>query len=105
SLVFFPVDNEQLICYAKTTDEPDNTVVVVVNLDPAHVQSGWIEVDLEVLRIDADRPYQVHDLITGARYLWNGAHNVVALDPSRSPAHIFRVRRRVHREHDFDYFM
>ncbi|HXX85252.1 MAG TPA: alpha-1,4-glucan--maltose-1-phosphate maltosyltransferase [Casimicrobiaceae bacterium] len=105
SLVFFPVDNEQIICYAKTTDEPDNAVVVVVNLDPAHVQSGWIEVDLEALDIDADRSYQMHDLITGARHLWSGARNFVALDPSRSPAHIFRVRRRVHREHDFDYFM
>ena len=49
--------------------------------------------------------YQVHDLITGARFLWHGARNFVQLDPHRSPAHVFRVHRRVHREHDFDYFL
>jgi len=105
SLVFFPVDNEQIVAYAKTSDEPDNAVVMVVNLDPAHAQSGWVELDLEALGIETDRAYQMHDVLTGARYLWSGARNFVALDPSRSPAHIFRVRRRVHREHDFDYFM
>jgi starch synthase (maltosyl-transferring) len=46
----------------------------------------------------------MHDLLTGARYLWNGRRNFVSLDPARVPAHVFRVRRRVHTERDFDYF-
>ena len=29
----------------------------------------------------------------------------VVLDPQRSPAHVFRVRRRLRREQDFDYFL
>jgi starch synthase (maltosyl-transferring) len=29
----------------------------------------------------------------------------VALDPQQAPAHIFRLRRRVRSEQDFDYFM
>jgi starch synthase (maltosyl-transferring) len=29
----------------------------------------------------------------------------VELDPNTAPAHIFRLRHRVHTEHDFDYFM
>ena len=57
------------------------------------------------LAIEADRQFQVHDLLTDARYLWSGARNFVQLDPARSPAHIFRVRRRVRTEHDFDYFL
>jgi len=105
SLAFFPVDNEQIICYAKTTPDLDNAVVVVVNLDPMHTQSGWVELDLQALGIDAQTSYQMHDVLTGARYLWNGARNFVALDPARSPAHLFRLRRRVHSEQDFDYFM
>ncbi len=37
--------------------------------------------------------YQVHDLLTDARYTWHGSRNYVELDPSTQPAHIFRVRR------------
>jgi starch synthase (maltosyl-transferring) len=46
----------------------------------------------------------VHDLITDARYLWQGARNYVSLDPQRVPAHVLRLRRRLRREQDFDYF-
>jgi starch synthase (maltosyl-transferring) len=48
---------------------------------------------------------QVHDLLTGARYLWQGARNYVELNPSVLPEHIFKVRRRVRTERDFDYFL
>ena len=37
--------------------------------------------------------YQVHDLLTDARYLWRGGRNYVELNPQVQPAHIFRVRR------------
>jgi starch synthase (maltosyl-transferring) len=47
----------------------------------------------------------VHDLLTGARYLWHGPRNFVQLDPHYAPAHVFRLRRRVRTEHDFDYFL
>jgi len=47
----------------------------------------------------------MHDLLTGARYLWTGSRNFVRLDPNGAPAHVFRLRRRVRREADFDYFM
>jgi starch synthase (maltosyl-transferring) len=47
----------------------------------------------------------VHDLLTGARYLWRGAENFVRLDPQHVPAAIFRLRRRIRSEQDFDYFM
>jgi starch synthase (maltosyl-transferring) len=105
SLRFFPTDNEQLICYAKSTDDGSNQIVCVVNLDPHNTHSGWVDLDLAALGIEPAIPYQMHDLITGARFLWQGARNFVQLDPQRSPAHVFRVHRRVHREHDFDYFM
>lgn len=105
SLRFHPVDNEQLICYSKRSDDLDNIVLVVANLDPHHLQSGYVDLPLEDFGIDAARPYQLHDLLSGARYLWHGARNYVALDPQRSAAHIFRLRRRVATERDFDYFM
>ena len=103
-LSFFPVDNDQLIGYGKTSPDRSNVIVAVVNLDPHHAQSGWIELDLEWLGLKQGESYQMHDLLTGARYLWNGPRNFVVLDPARVPAHVFRVRRHVRNERDFDYF-
>jgi starch synthase (maltosyl-transferring) len=104
-LSFVPIDNDELICYAKVDAASDNAVLVVVNLDPRNPQSGWVTLDLAVLGLDAERAFQVHDLLTDARYLWTGARNFVRLDPARVPAHIFRVRRSVRTERDFDYFL
>jgi starch synthase (maltosyl-transferring) len=105
SLRFHPVDNDQLICYSKQTEDLANVIIVVVNLSPHYTHSGWVELDLEPLGIDAAEPYQVHDLLTDARYLWSGRRNYVELNPRTVPAHVFRVRRRIRTERDFDYYM
>jgi starch synthase (maltosyl-transferring) len=104
-LRFFDTDNDQLIAYGKTTEDLANAIVCIVNLDPSHVHSGWVTLDLAVLGIDPGAQYQMHDLLTGAHFLWSGSRNFVQLDPARVPAHVFRVRRRVHHEQDFDYFV
>ena len=44
-------------------------------------------------------------MLTDARYLWHGPRNFVQLDPERTPAHLFVLRRRVRTERDFDYFL
>jgi starch synthase (maltosyl-transferring) len=104
-LRFHRIENESLIAYSKTTPDGTDCVLSVVNLDPHHTQAGWLDLDLAALGLPADRPFQVHDLLSGARFLWNGPRNFVSLDPGHSPAHIFRVRRRVRTERDFDYFL
>jgi len=104
-LRFFPIDNDQLLAYGKQSEDGANLIVCVVNLNPHHAHAGWVELDLGWLGIEPDKPFQVHDLLSGARYLWTGPRNYVQLDPQRSPAHVFRVRRRLHREQDFDYFL
>lgn len=80
-------------------------VLIVVNLDPHHAHTGWVDLDLAALGLAADQPYQVHDLLTDERYLWQGGRNYVALDPATVPAHVFSVRRRVRREQDFEYYL
>jgi starch synthase (maltosyl-transferring) len=105
SLRFYPVDNDEIICYSKATADHSNVILVVVNLDPYHTQSGWLELPLEELRLDPHQPFQVHDLLTDARYLWHGPRCYVELNPLSVPTHIFRVRHRIRREQDFDYFM
>jgi starch synthase (maltosyl-transferring) len=104
-LAFHSIDNDQLLAYTKKTEDGANLLLMVVNLDPHHVQSGWLDLPLEHLAIAVDRPFQVHDLLTDARYLWNGPRNFVQLDPASAPAHVFRIRKKVRSEADFDYFM
>jgi starch synthase (maltosyl-transferring) len=105
SLRFHQVDNDQLIAYSKATGDLSDIIIVIVNLDPHYKQSGWIELPLDDFQLASHQPYQVHDLLTDARYLWHGARNYVELNPSVLPAHIFKVRRRVRTERDFDYFL
>jgi starch synthase (maltosyl-transferring) len=104
-LRFYPTDNDQLIFYGKSTPDLSNVILVVVNLDPHHAQSGWVRLPLEEFDLRPGEPYQVHDLLTQARYMWNGESNFVRLDPSAAAAHILRLRKRVRSEQDFDYFI
>jgi starch synthase (maltosyl-transferring) len=105
SLAFHDIDNDQLLAYSKTTDDGANLILMVVNLDPHHIQSGWLELPLGELGIDPDQAFQVHDLLGGGRYMWHGHRNYVEIDPHAMPGHIFHILRRVKREQDFDYFM
>jgi starch synthase (maltosyl-transferring) len=102
TLEFHPTDNDTLLCYSKRRG--DKAILVVVNLDPHHRQTGFVDLDLEKLGILDGTTYQVHDLLSEARYLWSGARNYVDLDPSEMPAHVFAIRYRVRSEADFDYF-
>lgn len=79
-------------------------MLVVVNLDPYHAQSGFLDMDLVAVGLVGEQAFQVHDLLSDARYMWNGARNYVALDPERAAAHVFRIRHHVRSERDFDYF-
>ena len=105
TLEFHNIENDALICYSRVSADQADVVVVIANLDHHHRQSGWVDLPLDLLGLRSDRPYQMHDLLTNARYLWHGNRNYVELDPASSPAHIFRVRRRARSEHDFEYFL
>ncbi len=104
-LHFCRIDNEQLIAYLKVDAASSNVILTVVNLDPHQPQSGWVDLDIESLKLEAAQPYQVHDLLSDQRYIWRGTRNYVLLDPQRSPAHVFRLRKRVRSERDFDYYL
>jgi len=103
TLRFHQTSNDEMICYSKSA--ADNIIVVVVNVDPHNTQSAWLDLDLAGLDLDANRPFQVHELLSNARYTWHGARNYVQLNPHIVPAHIFRIRRKVRTERDFEYFL
>ena len=78
NLKFHPVDNDQLVAYSK------DDILVVVNLDAHHPQSGFIDFP----------PCEVHDLLSGGHYSWKGPRNYVELSPHTLPAHVFKVTRK-----------
>ena len=104
-LRFHTTENESLIAYTKSTSDLADVVLTVVNLDPHHTQAGMVTLPLKALGLDTDKSYQAHELLSGARYLWNGPRNYVEINPHAAPAQIFRFRRRVRSEHDFEYFL
>lgn len=105
NLRFYPVDNDFLLFYGKATEDYDNILLMIVNLDPFHKQTGWVRVPLREYGMDPKQPYLMHDLLSDDRFIWQGEENYVELDPAVIPFHIFRIRRRLRREYDFDYYM
>jgi starch synthase (maltosyl-transferring) len=90
NLHFHPCENASILCYSKTTSDHTNTILVVVNLDPAKEQTAWLNLALDQMGIPWDSSFTVEDLLTGVSYAWNGQWNYVALRPEVT-AHIFRV--------------
>src|SRR5256886_6832138 len=104
NLRFHSIDNDQLICYSKVTRERTDAMLMVVNLDWEHTQSGWVDLNLEELGVAGGEAFQVHDLLSDARYLWHGSRNYVELNPHICAAHVFRLRRHDRTERQFEYF-
>lgn len=102
---FYYVDNNYLLFYGKATEDLSNIILVVVNLDPFHMQSGRVKVPIDEFGIDPNQSYMVHDLLGDDKYIWQGENNYVEVNPRISPAFIFKLRKRLKRETDFDYFM
>ncbi len=111
-LWFCPCSNPQILAYAKQTSGGENTLLIVVNLDPHQFQSGWIEVPLAELGFSAEDKYLVEDLLNDESHVWQGVSNYVALDPTvtptvtptAKPGHCFRLRRRLGRQNALDHF-
>jgi starch synthase (maltosyl-transferring) len=92
TLRFHETDNPQIIAYSKTA--AGEQLLVVVNLDPHHMQHGHVRVSFEGLSADeaaAAAAYQVRDLIDDVRYEWRGDWNYVRFDPGVRQGHILKL--------------
>lgn len=97
--------SNDIFFYSKTSPDMANVVIVVVNLDPKKKEGAWLEVPIEAFDLGENEVFQVHDLISDVRFLWQGRYCWVDFDPKTPcPAHVFVVRRRVNREREFDYY-
>ena len=91
NLSFLHSDFDGILAYKKSA--PGSDLIIVVNLDPHAIHETTIEVPLEELGIHPDAPYEVSDLLSGARYTWKGRRNYVRLDPAERVGHVFKVTR------------
>ena len=97
-------ENDNILCFSKTTESFDDALLVAVTLDPWNAQAGFINVPLGDFGLGENDPYLVEDLLTGERFAWRGSRNFIALDPHHRPAHVFRVRRHLGHEAGEDVF-
>ena len=104
NLRFHHSDQPEILCFSKAADpgggqgrEPEgghkqDTVLVVVNIDPHQPREATVWLDLAALGMDPGEEFVVTDELSGASYRWGHA-NYVRLDPAVAPAHIFTVSR------------
>jgi starch synthase (maltosyl-transferring) len=83
-LTLLETENERLFAFLKRRDE--NSVVTVVNLDPATTQEGVCVVPVSTGLPPA---YPVHDLLSDATWTWRIGRNYVKLGPGQS--HVLRI--------------
>ena len=97
NLRFHPSENPAILFYSKLDADvaaPEREdLLVAVTTDPLRPQETMVHVPLDLLDIDEHTPYSVEDLLTGARYTWQGARNYVRLDPETQVGHLLRVVR------------
>ncbi len=95
NLRFHHVDDNDVVAYSKrvqTADGGDDTVIVVVNLDPHGARETMLSLDMPALGFDWHETFAAHDEMSGQTYRW-GQHNYLRLDPHVEPAHVVTVRR------------
>ncbi len=104
NLTFCGTDNDQVMFYLKRTPDGASQVLVAVSFDPFQPQEAQLDVPLEALGLRQDEPYQVHELFTDERSLWQGPAAVVRLTPEQ-PAAVWAVKPfRLSSEKSFDYY-
>src|SRR5262245_1381344 len=91
NLEFFAADDPHLLWYGKMTPERDNVVLVAVNLDPVTEHASLVDVPLDALGLREDEPYWMHELLSGARYRWQGRRGYIKLDPAVEGAQVIRL--------------
>ena len=100
NIEFHNTDDGSILAFSKhlaaehsPTGKAD-TVIVVVNVDPHSVRETTVHLDLTKLGLPADAQFEVHDLITDAKWVW-GANNYVRLDSFVESAHVLHVTKIV----------
>jgi starch synthase (maltosyl-transferring) len=99
-LRFHATDNQEIIAYSKAApgdgSEPagavDPPILIVVNLDPHHMQHGFVQVPEGWLAAAGPGgSYTVRDLLDDSQYTWRSDWNYVRFDPDIRQGHILKL--------------
>jgi len=85
TLTFHTTDNPEIIAYQKQSADGRESLLMVINLDPHHMQHGHVETP-----VDRDM-FTVHDLLDDQHYTWHRGWNYVRFDPGVRQGHILRL--------------
>lgn len=91
NIQFCPIENQNIMAYLKATDDLSNIILVAVNLDAYHGQSGYVQLPKDRLRLPNKINIKVHDLVTDEHYTWTQEWNYVDLNPNKMPFHILKL--------------
>ncbi|MGI8794731.1 MAG: alpha-1,4-glucan--maltose-1-phosphate maltosyltransferase [Acidimicrobiales bacterium] len=92
---FHYADNDQVIAYSKVSDDGDDVMLVIVNLDPWHAQEATLGLDLAAMGIPPDARYEAYDELSRQAFQWQGPNPWVRLDPNlEQVAHLLHLRRQ-----------
>jgi starch synthase (maltosyl-transferring) len=92
TLTFQHTENPGVLAYSKVDPTTEDTVIVVVNLNPHETSETTLWLDMPALGMDEAERFIAHDEVTGATWDW-GQANYVKLEPWHTVAHIVHVQR------------
>ncbi len=88
---FYNAFNEQILLYGKTSPYDFGMILIVVNLDPHHIQEATFELPLWTFGLPDHASISVTDLVTDRSTVWTGKLQTVRLDPAYLPYAIWRI--------------
>ncbi len=89
-LRFHECPDDSVLVYSRL--DGDDTVLVVLLLDPFNAHETVVEVDETALGFPSHAEFNVTDLLSGETWRW-GRRNYIRLDPATRVAHVFAVAR------------
>ena len=91
NLTFHDSGHPDVLCYLKAAWGRDLLAAVTVN--PREPVEAELAVPLAGLGLTEDTPFEVEDLLTGERRVWQGSRQPVRLDPAERVGYLWRVVR------------
>jgi starch synthase (maltosyl-transferring) len=68
-------------------------LLCAVSVNAGEAVSAELEIPLERLGLEPDAAFEVEELLSGERWLWQGARQEVRFDPAGRVGYIWRVIR------------
>ncbi len=88
---FCTIENPNLIAYLKFTQDLSNLILIIVNLDPNNKHQGYVQLPMDLLKLQGFINVKLFDLLTEEWYTWTQEWNYIELDPNRMPFHLLEL--------------